>query len=251
MMIVDDEPPSQAELSYIINQHPDFTVAGVAGSGKEAFQLLSAINPQVAFLDIQLYDINGLELAEKILSVRKDTFIVFATAHDNFAVKAYDLNATDYVVKPFDELRIYKTLDRIRSYLSLKKTQEKLPPPGRPLPEENLDRICAVDSEKWCVVDCSKIVYIVAEERKTSLKLHQNSLPSIYTLKELYRRLNKRDFLQVHRSYVVNLRYIKEIIPWFHGSYKLVMDDKEKSEVPVSRSFAKQLKQKLGIKPGE
>lgn len=248
VLIVDDEPPSLNELQYIINQHPDFTVAGLAGSGKEAVDLLVKLNPQVAFLDIQLYDINGLDLAKKILSIRKDTCVVFATAHDDYAVRAFELNALDYVVKPFDELRVYKTLDRICTTLKQKNSGIKETPDDK---RETLDRICAGGTDRLSVINCDDIIFIAAQERKTVLKLYHDFAPSLYTLKELYSRLNKRDFIQVHRSYIVNIKYIKEIVTWFHGSYMLMMDDAQKSEVPVSRNFIKNLKQKLGIKPVE
>ena len=246
VLVVDDEVPSQKELSYIINQHPDFEVIGSAGSGREALELLSRLKPQVAFLDIQLYDINGLDLAGKIAHIDKKIIVIFATAHDDFAVRAYELNALDYVVKPFDEIRIFKTLDRIRSNLALQG--------GSPHPEENsylqdspLERICAVGNGKYMVINCKDIVYVTAEERKTQLKLKDDCLPSSFTLQELGEKLDQKDFLRVHRAYIVNLHYIKEVIPWFNGSFKLIMEDRQHSEIPVSRNYAKELKQRLGM----
>jgi DNA-binding LytR/AlgR family response regulator len=246
VLVVDDEIPSQKELAYIINQHPDFEVAGTAGSGREALELLSRLKPQVAFLDIQLYDINGMDLAEKITHIDKNILIIFATAHDNFAVKAYELNALDYVVKPFDEIRIFKTLDRIRSNLTVQGTPAPLEETSCPL-ESPLERICAVGNGRYMVINCKDIVYVMAEERKTLLKLKDDYLPSSFTLQELSEKLDQKDFLRVHRAYIVNLRHIKEVIPWFNGSFKLIMEDRQTSEIPVSRHYARDLKQRLGL----
>lgn len=247
VMIVDDEIPSQKELSFIINQHPDFNVVGIAGSGREAMDMLGKLEPQVAFLDIQLYDINGLELAQRLASIRKDLVIIFATAHDDYAVKAFELNALDYVVKPFDELRIYKTLDRVAQNLG--KEHQAVSPDEGPENSPALERICALGNDRWSVINCTDIVYVTAQDRKTLIKLQDRLLPSFYSLHELHEKLDRKDFLRVHRCYLVNMRFIKEVIPWFNGSYKLVMTDESKSEIPVSRNYAKPLKQKIGIRP--
>ncbi|MFZ5755232.1 MAG: LytR/AlgR family response regulator transcription factor [Bacillota bacterium] len=246
VLVVDDEIPSQKELSYIINQHPDFQVIGTAGSGKEALELIGQLKPQVAFLDIQLYDINGLDLAEKVSHIDKKIVVIFATAHDDFAIKAYELNALDYVVKPFDEVRIFKTLDRIRNNLALHNASMLIEQTSYPL-EPPLERICAVGNGRYMVINCKDIVYVTAEERKTLLKLKDDFLPSSFTLQELSEKLDQRDFLRVHRAYVVNMRYIKEVIPWFNGSFKLIMEDRQGSEIPVSRHYARDLKQRLGL----
>lgn len=245
VLVVDDEAPAQSELSYIINQHPDFKVVGTASSGREALAQLRVINPQVAFLDIKLYDLNGLELAEMISAVSSDILIVFATAYDEFAVKAFELNALDYVVKPFDEVRVFRTLNRLCSLLNHKQKSQF---PGLGIPEEHLVKLCAKKNDRLSVFNCKDIIYITAHERKTVIKLHHDSLSSFYTLKELSERLNPQDFIRVHRAFLVNLHYIKEIIPWFSGSYTLVMADQQGSEIPVSRTYVKELKHRLGVK---
>lgn len=248
VLVVDDEEPARIELSFIINQHPDFQVAASASSAREALALLSEHEPQVVFLDIKLYDLNGLELAERITALRSNTLIVFATAYDEYAVKAFELNAQDYVVKPFDELRVFRTLNRLRPLLD---NRQESPGQEPGTPEEPLVKICGKKNDRLAVYDCKDIIYITAQDRKTTIKLHQDTLTSIYTLKELSERLNPKDFIRVHRAFVVNFHHIKEIIPWFGGSYTVVMADQQGSEVPVSRTFARELKQRLGVKLAE
>ncbi len=241
VMVVDDEIPSQKELTYLISRHRDFVVAGTAASGKEALRLIAELKPDVVFLDIQLYDTNGLELAEKISGGEKEPVIIFATAYDNYAVRAFELDAFDYVVKPFNESRVDMTLERVRKKLVKKQDV---------YPEENdlpLTRVCAQINGRLSVIDCSDIVYVSVDGRKISLHLKQELLTVSSCLQEFYEKLDGRDFLRVHRGYVVNLSHVKEIVPWFNGSYNLIMDDQQNSEIPVSRHFAKALKQKLGL----
>jgi DNA-binding LytR/AlgR family response regulator len=244
VLVVDDEIPSQKELTHIIGRHADFIVAGTAESGRVALSLIDKLNPQVVFLDIQLYDISGIELAVKISAEKKDIIIIFATAFDEFAVKAYELDAFDYVVKPFDECRIDKTLERVRQKLKIKPETEYLEINTCQLP---LSRVCAQADGRWTVVDCSDIVYITVEGKRAHIKLNRDMLTISRTLHELSEQLDPREFLRIHRAYVVNLCHIREVIPWFNGSYNLVMNDEQKSEIPVSRHYARGLKQRLGL----
>ncbi len=241
VLVVDDEVPSQKELTYLVSRHRDFVVAGAATTGREALRLIAELKPDVVFLDIQLYDTNGLELAEKISGGEKEPVIIFATAYDNYAVRAFELDAFDYVVKPFNESRVDMTLERVRKKLANKQDV---------YPEENdlpLTRVCAQINGRLSVINCSDIVYVSVDGRKISLHLKQELLTVSSCLHEFYEKLDGRDFLRVHRGYVVNLNHVKEIVPWFNGSYNLIMDDQQNSEIPVSRHYAKALKQKLGL----
>jgi DNA-binding LytR/AlgR family response regulator len=244
VLVVDDEIPSQKELSYIIGRHPDFIIEGTAASGRVALDLIDKLNPEVVFLDIQLYDINGIELAEKIYGKNSNTVIIFATAFDEFAVKAYELNAFDYVVKPFDECRIDKTLERVRQKLKRKPDKENTELNTCQLP---LSRVCAQADGRWVVVDCSDIIYITVDGKRTNIKLKRDMLTISRTLHEFYELLDSREFLRIHRAYLVNVRHIREVMPWFNGNYNLIMNDEQNSEIPVSRHYARELKQRLGL----
>lgn len=242
VLLVDDEEPAQMELSYIISHHPGFAVVGTAGTGQEALRLAEELKPELVFVDIQLYDMNGLELAERLSGRNKDTVIVFATAYDDYAVKAFELDAFDYVVKPFDERRIIRTLEKARSALLTRQNRDA----GKTA-REPLERLCVLARDRWTVIDCRDIVSITTEGRKCLVKMDRESFHVPLTLQEIHSKLGDRSFVRVHRAYIINLAHVKEIIPWFNGSFNLVMNDSQKSEVPVSRHYARELKGSLGL----
>lgn len=249
VLVVDDEPPAQRELCYLINQDKGFEIVGVAGSGAEALDLFQRVRPRAVFLDIQIYDINGITLAKKMREMDDEVIIVFATAHDSFAVQAYDLNAVDYIVKPYSQDRVARTLYRVATTVRLWEEDKKFNRLVEMLKTENpgSTRVCTESEGKWSVIDSRDIVYVTAENRKTVIKLTCQKLHSSYTLQELADKLDRNRFLKVHRAFLVNLEYVREVIPWFKGTYKLVLGDDQKSEVPVSRSHARLLKEKLGL----
>ncbi|MCL6478827.1 MAG: LytTR family DNA-binding domain-containing protein [Peptococcaceae bacterium] len=249
VLIVDDEAPAQRELCYLVNQVRGFEIVGVAGSGAEALKLFRKLKPRVVLLDIQIYDINGISLAQKMKDIDNSVMIVFATAHDNFAVQAYDLNAVDYLVKPYSQDRVARALQRVAATVRLWEEDKKitrlvemLSPAGA-----GPTKVCAESGGKWCVIDSRDIVYVTVDNRKTMIKLPGRTAPSSYTLQELADKLDGHRFLRVHRAFLVNLEYVREVIPWFKGSYKLVLGDDQKSEIPVSRRYARVLKEKLGL----
>ncbi|MCL6610585.1 MAG: LytTR family DNA-binding domain-containing protein [Peptococcaceae bacterium] len=249
VLVVDDEPPAQRELCYLINQVQGFEIVGVAGSGAEALELFQRVRPRAVFLDIQIYDINGINLAKRMREMDNGVIIIFATAHDRFAVQAYDLAAVDYIVKPYSTDRVARTLHRVATAVRLREEDQKFNRLVEMLKAENAGpaRICTESEGKWSVIDSRDIVYVAAANRKTVIKLTCQKLCSSYTLQELEEKLDKNRFLRVHRAFLVNLEYVREVIPWFKGTYKLVLGDGQKSEVPVSRSHARLLKEKLGL----
>ncbi|MFZ5631993.1 MAG: LytR/AlgR family response regulator transcription factor [Bacillota bacterium] len=249
VLIVDDEAPAQRELCYLVSQVQGFDIAGVAGSGAEALELFRKLRPRVVLLDIQIYDINGISLAKKMKDIDGNVIIVFATAHDRFAVQAYDLNAVDYLVKPYSQDRVARALDRVATTVRLWEEDKKFARLVEMLGPANTGptRVCAESGGKWCVIDSRDIVYVTVDNRKTIIKMPRQTMPSSYTLQELADKLDRNRFLRVHRAFLVNLEYVREVIPWFKGSYKLVLGDDQKSEIPVSRSHARVLKEKLGL----
>lgn len=249
VLVVDDEPPAQRELCYLISQAGGFEIAGVAGSGSEALELFSRVRPRAVFLDIEIYDLNGIALAKKMKEMDDGIIIVFATAHDSFAVQAYDLNAVDYIVKPYSQDRVERTLSRVATTVRLWEEDNKFSRLVEMLKTESPrpTRVCTETEGKWCVIDSRDIVYVSAANRKTMIKMNCQKLNSSYTLQELTEKLDHHRFLKVHRAFLVNLEYVREVIPWFKGSYRLVLGDDQKSEVPVSRSHARLLKERLGL----
>lgn len=249
VLVVDDEPPAQRELCYLIGRVEGFEIEGVAGSGAEALELFRQVRPRAVFLDIQIYDLNGIALAKKMKEIDDRVIIVFATAHDSFAVQAYDLNAVDYIVKPYSQDRVARTLERVATTIRLQEEDQKFSRLVEMLKSENQapTKVCTESGGKWSVIDSREIVYVTVANRKTVIKTACRGIDSSCTLHELAEKLDKNKFLKVHRAFLVNLEYVREVIPWFKGTYKLVLGDDQKSEVPVSRSHARLLKAKLGL----
>ena len=249
-VIVEDEIPAAEELKFLITQNEDFTVDAMASNGDEGYEMIMDLNPDVVFLDINMPLQNGVELAKRIHQESGDTAIVFLTASNLHAVEAFELNALDYVLKPVDEKRFDMTMDRIRNKISEAKKQLELPDmlskmmdrlekkqnPYKKLPGELNGKII--------FIDLKDVYFCYIEEEKTYIKTRDNSFMTWDNLCQIEKKTN---FFRAHRSYIVNLDNIREMFAWFNGTYKLVMDDTEKSEIPVSRNNVRKMKELLGI----
>ena len=248
-VIVEDEIPAAEELSYIISQHEGISVEGIAYDGKTGMELIKSKKPDAVFLDINMPAKNGMEVAKNIKKFDDNIDIIFVTAYEEHAVKAFELNALDYVLKPFDESRIAVTIDRLMQKNNKNVEYEKIP---KDILNELIDKM---DREKKLVkkipcerhgkiilVDVNDIYYCYIKDDKTYVKVKDDSYLVEYTLAQIEERTN---FFRSHRSFLVNIDNIKELYSWFNGTYKLVMDDEEESEVPISRNNVKKLKKLL------
>lgn len=244
--IVEDEIPAIEELKYLLNKYSNFEVVEVANNMPEALQKLTNINFDVAFLDINIPGGSGVDLCKTIKSKNKDIEVVFITAYEEYALNAFDYNALDYVLKPIDEERFGITINRIeeriqtrknRAYVFDEKTIEKT---IKNVLKQREIKIPCENNEKIILLDLDDIYYFSIEEDKTTVKTNNNKFETKFTLNELEEMTN---FLRTHRSFLVNPSKVKEIHPWFNGTYKLIMKDSDKSEVPVSRSKGKLVKE--------
>ncbi|MCI1946044.1 LytR/AlgR family response regulator transcription factor [Clostridium luticellarii] len=249
-VIVEDEIPAAEELSYIISQYEDISVEGIAYDGKSGMEIIKTKKPDAVFLDINMPVENGIEVAKNIKEFYDDIDIIFVTAYEEHAVKAFELNALDYVLKPFDENRIAITIDRLIQRKHIKDAEdEKIPNDilneliDKMDKEKNLvKRIPCERQGKIILVSVDDIYYCYIKDEKTYVKVKDDSYLVGYTLGQIEKRTN---FFRSHRSFLVNIDNIKELYSWFNGTYKLVMDDKEKSEIPISRNNVKKLKELL------
>ncbi|KKI89909.1 two-component response regulator [Bacillus sp. SA1-12] len=237
--LVDDEPLARDELAYLLKRTKQVEITGEAESIESALEQLLFVEADVIFLDIQLADESGLDLANKILQLKHRPEIVFATAYDEYALKAFELQAIDYLLKPFDESRVQLTINKLSHLFSSRgaviahKGQRK---------EEN-DRIAITVEERIVIIKVSEILYIGTVEGKTVVVTDKNKYQVSEPLVNFERRLSSHDIIRVHRAYLINVNAIVEIEPWFHSTYNLIMQDGEK--VPVSRTYTKDLKQLL------
>ncbi len=249
-LIVDDEKPARDELAYLLKSFPDISVVGQGKNGIEAVALIKEHNPDLVFLDVQMPGLNGFGVLKKLVDRKlKVPHIVFATAYDNYAVHAFEVNAVDYVLKPFDKGRVAKAIQRAKKVLEANSS-----------PAERLETLVSqfggksaqpvkllVKSQgRLFLVDADDVVYSSIDDGLITVVARDFEGSSNYrTLEELQSSLDSDIFWRAHRSYLVNINHIKEVVPWFKSSYMLKMDDKKQSEVPVSRAQTKRLRELL------
>lgn len=244
---MDDEYPARQELRYVLSKIDNVEIVGEAANAQEALTLIKALDYSVLFLDIAMPGIDGLELGAAIQELDRPPHVIYVTAYDEYAVKAFDVNAVDYVLKPIDEKRLRQAVNKV-----LKLSQENGAKGGaageaRAEPTIRIDRLPAEKNGKVVLVNEKDIVYAFTEGDAVFLKTYADKFLAHFTLKELEARLNPNVFFRTHRCFIVNLHKVKEIIPFFNSTYSLVVEDKERSEVPLSRSQAKKLRRILGF----
>lgn len=249
-LLVDDEPPARDELRYLLEAYPEIKIIDEAFSGQEAIEKVDEKKPDVVFLDIKLWDMDGFEVARNILQKEKSPLIIFATAYDEFAVKAFELNAVDYILKPFFASRIEKTVNKLIEIFRNRKEKDEILKVAEYL--RSLEKPCCKKLSFWKnnrihLINPEEICYCEAEEKGSKVKTIYGEFYSAYTLTELEEKINSPNFFRAHKSYLVNLEKVKEIIPWFGGTYLLSIQGYEKDEVPVSRRQAKELKRIFDI----
>lgn len=232
VIIVDDEPYAIKELRYLLEEYSDFEICGEAQTREECLRLVAREQPDIVFLDIELQGENGIDIAKEINRINSNIYIVFATAYSQYAVDAFTVNAFDYILKPFEDERIIETVEKLRREVKPKRL------PGV---------ITAWKDDRMVVLPPDEIVYFCISDEKTVIKSLRGEYTVPLTLSSLENKLESLGFMRTHKSFVVNLKYIKEIIPWFNHTYVLVMDQYEKDEVPVSRTYMKKFKEAMQI----
>lgn len=247
VLIVDDEAPARDELRYLLDQSGETRVLGEAGSGEDALRLVQELKPQAVFLDVQMPAMDGLQVAEQLVSSGRAPHIVFATAYDRYALRAFEYNAVDYLLKPFDPKRVASAVQRLKSRGPGEGSNGQLKSLlGQVGAARRHEKVPAEGAGRLLLLDRGDILYACTEGREVLLKTPSGGYRSKCSLSELEQRLGL-GFLRVHKSYIVNLDRVKEVIPWFHGEFKLVLNDQEQTEVPVGRSQVKEVREVLGI----
>lgn len=250
-VIVDDEQLARDELAYLLKNVGDVNVVAQGKNGVEAVSLIKEHNPDLVFLDVQMPGLDGFGVIKKLMDKKVPLpQIVFATAYDQYAVKAFEVNAVDYVLKPFDKQRVTQSVKKVKQRLettsgpaerieSLIRAIEQKPQTSKILIKA-VGRLFLVDQKDICYASIEDGVITVV----TSATEGQSNCR---TLEELLAALDPNLFWRAHRSYLVNINRIREVVPWFKSSYQLRMDDKKQSEIPVSRAQTKRLRELFGL----
>jgi DNA-binding LytR/AlgR family response regulator len=243
-LIVDDEAPAREELRFLLKDFPDVQIVGEATNAEEALLLLRSLDYDVVLLDIRMPGGTGLEVAAALRESAHPPAVIFTSAYPDYAVEAFDLEAADYLVKPFDAERLRRALDRALS----PSPDEDEPPTGGPrgTAADVAGRIPVQRGDRTVLVDQAEVIYASAARGYSHLKLDDERVLVSFSLSDLERRLS-RSFFRAHRSYLVNLDHVRELVPDFKGMLVLIMDDRQKSRVPVSRRQARELRRLLGL----
>ena len=286
-LIVDDEKLARQELSYLLDLDQRFLSADKAKNGREAVDYLKENEYDLVLLDIKMPGFSGMEVARIIKDFEDPPYLVFTTAYDEYAVEAFKLAAVDYLLKPISEERFKETLERVWEKFNDNEKDENESNESNEENKENEDnednednevkeeydvseknnisnkidyildlfesknkkpsKVPVEDNGRYKLIDYSSIYYFSTGDKKVRVHTKKNSFPTHLKLKDLEERL-PNNFFRIHRSYIVNLNYIKEVIPWFKGKYQVVMDDSVGHEIPVSRTKVKELNKLLNLK---
>src|SRR5438309_2851654 len=253
-VIVDDEQLARDELTFLLKGVDDVNVVAQGKNGLEAINLIREHNPDLVFLDVQMPGLDGFGVIKKLLD-KKVTLpkIVFATAFDQYAVKAFEVNAVDYLLKPFDKKRVAQSIERARSMAGANGPADKLDALVRMLESQKpqtskillkaVGRLFLVNQKDICFASIEDGIISVVTSGVNGMEGQSNCR----TLEELLDSLDPDLFWRAHRSYLVNINRIKEVVPWFKSSYQLRMDDKKQTEIPVSRAQTKRLRELFGL----
>jgi len=272
-LIVDDEQLAREELKYLLDSLGDVEVVAEGSNGYEAVELIEEYAPDLVFLDVQMPGLDGFAVIEHLMekvrsapagqTVARLPHFVFATAYDHYAVRAFDVNALDYLLKPFDRRRVEEAVDRARvrsigtaqpapdpaastesqleALLRLlnKPGSESRTPPAK-IVVQTQNRMLLVDQTEVCFASVDEgVIRIVTRAVEGQARSR--------TLEELQEQLDPAVFWRAHRGYLVNINHIREVVPWFKSTYQLRMDDKAQTEIPVSRAQTRHLRELFNL----
>jgi two-component system LytT family response regulator/two-component system response regulator LytT len=256
-VVVDDEQLARDELCFLLQQVGGIELVAQAGNGVEALRVIEEFQPDLVMLDVQMPGITGFEVARRVLQAGLDSHVVFVTAFDQYAIDAFEVNAVDYLLKPVEPARLATAVDRVRRRLASERSAAR--PRGTAEDIERLVQLLADRQgrreqlairveDRFLLIHAEDMVFASVEDEAIRVVTNSLSGTSNYrTLDELQARLDPAVFWRVHRSHLVNINKIKEIVPWFSRNYILRMKDAKGTEIPVSRSQTKRLREYLKL----
>ena len=241
-ILADDEQLASGELSYLLREFPDVEIVATASNGLEALKLIEDLEPDLVFMDVQMPGLDGMSVIRKLREQDVPLpYFAMVTAYDQYAVEAFRLEALDYLLKPVEKERLSNTVDRVRKIVAERNRQTEAVAPVRNTLQRS--KLLVRSQQRNFIVDASDVVYATIQDGLiTVVASHLEGQSNYRTIEELQSNLDAEMFWRVHRSYLVNIHKIKEVIPWFKSSFQLRMDDKNHTEIPVSRVQTKRLR---------
>jgi two-component system LytT family response regulator/two-component system response regulator LytT len=278
-LIIDDEQLARDELRYLLDSVGGVDVVAQGTNGIEAVDLIEEHRPDLVFLDVQMPGLDGFAVIQRLMDLNRQRTnagqeaeplpqIVFATAYDQYAVRAFDVNAVDYLLKPFDRTRVQQAVDRVRGRMAVGAANGSgaAAPSDSPI-ESQLEallrllnrpqassraaqpaKLIVQAQSRLLLIDQAEICYAAIDEgviRVVTQSFEGQS--KCRTLEELLELLDPAVFWRAHRGFVVNINHIREVVPWFKSSYQLRMNDKRQTEIPVSRAQTKRLRELFNL----
>ncbi|CDO03397.1 Sensory transduction protein LytR [Oceanobacillus picturae] len=236
VLVVDDERYAREELVHLLGDFKHIRVVGEAESGEDAIVKSLTLKPDIVFLDIEMPKMNGMEAAKVLQELKKAPLIIFATAYPQFAADAFRLEALDYLLKPYEEEQLQETISRVEKRL-FTADEQTIVAKGK----------LSIETEgEIHYLNPADILYLSREDKFTKIFTADKEYHVRATLKDLEARLAGFEFFRIHKSYVVNLSYVKMLTPWFNGAYQLKLEGKEEA-LAVSRNYVKALRSKLEL----
>ena len=252
-IVVDDEQLAREELCYMLEQLGNVEVVAQAGNGLEAVGIVERLGPDVVFLDVQMPGLSGFEVAHRLIQNGSSPNIIFVTAFDRYAIEAFEVNAVDYLLKPVDGTRLERALEKARKRVAAPKDLPLNDQVERIVQlmserQSKRERVAVKVGERFLLVQAEEIIYASLTDDSINIVTSQLAGTSNFrTLDELQSRLDPSVFWRVHRSHLVNINKVKEIVPWFSRNYILRMKDAKATEIPVSRAQTKRLREYLRL----
>ena len=247
-LVIDDEAFARSRLRKLLADHPDVEVLGEAGDGLQALAVIQQLRPVLVFLDVQMPGMNGFEVLDSLPPEAPSPLVIFTTAFDEYAVAAFEVNASGYLLKPINRQRLNEALDRARrlalteslvidQWDRVRRAAAAAAPPIHQLVGRRRDR--------FVLVQLDQVILIWVEDGLVKIKTPNETLWTDYQLNDLEARLPDPPFLRARRSVIVNMKRVKEVAPYFKSTYLLILDDAERTQVQVSERQSKRLRQIL------
>lgn len=256
-IIVDDEPPARDEWLYMLSRMEDVEVVATASSATQALEVIYEHEPDLVFLDIEMPGGNGFTVVEQLMDMEDPPFVIFATAFDQYAIRAFEENAIDYILKPLEEQRVRKGLDKVRQRLARESAPDAAEKPHSELAQllekigqrDSFTRISVESRGRVLLLQPQDVYFCRADDKRVWVHTRDDRYlcHGTVNLGKLEERLCAHAFFRANRADLVNLAKVREFAPWFNGKYTIIVDDAVGTEIVVNRSRVKDFKDRLGL----